>query len=70
MRSHIAVFLIFVFLAKFEIQAKTYYFNVNKTTNEFMVRNRVNMNHTASTYPRIHLGELRNIRNNTISNVS
>ncbi|XP_044253995.1 bone morphogenetic protein 7-like [Tribolium madens] len=47
---------IFVFLA--QIEAKTYYFNLNKTSNEFMVRNRVNLNKTVANYPQI--SELRN----------
>ncbi|KYB27762.1 derriere protein [Tribolium castaneum] len=52
-----------LFLVLAQIEAKTYYFNLNKTTNEFMVRNRVNFNQT--NYPAIQISELRNNRNVT-----
>lgn len=48
-----------------QIEAKTYYFNINKTNNQYIVHNRIHLNNTSlpghnisTTGP--HLSELRN----------
>lgn len=43
----------------FNTEAATYYFNVNKTNNEFMIYNRSNP-YSASNPSRVYLSELRN----------